>query len=144
MATDSIILALRRYFDLTQSDLARYLGVSRTLLAHAEGGRRNLPSEASWRLLPLLGLLPPYGSPKQPAPPDPAEYSEQGIDDLRWRLKVCWYKAQGLDYQLLLLRRRVDAVRRRRTLPALLAALPAQPPLPGLLPDLALPPAPPN
>ena len=145
-APDASLLALRRYFDLTQPDLADYLGLSRTLLAHAEAGRRSLPLEATARLLPLLGLLPPpHGSgpaDPPPLPPDPAEVTPSGAAALRTRLDTCRYEAGNLAYRLRQLQRRATPLRRRRALPALLAALPPPVPLPASL--LGLPPAPPD
>ncbi|MCC3156996.1 hypothetical protein LJ737_07090 [Hymenobacter sp. 15J16-1T3B] len=57
--TDSLTVLVRAHFALTQSELARFVGVGRTLLAHAEAGRRNLPEAAFRRLLVLARQLPP-------------------------------------------------------------------------------------
>ena len=125
--------ALRTYFGLTQPELARYLGIERTLLAHAEADRRALPLDAAWRLLPLLHLLPPEGSDAAgPPPPDPAETTAATLDQLQWRLKECRYLATRLAHVLERQLPKLHAARHRRALPTLLAALPPQAPLPGL------------
>lgn len=140
------IPALRRYFALTQPELADYLGLSRTMLAHVEAGRRNLPPEAMARLSPLLGLMPPpYGSgpANQPAlPPDSAEDADPEAESLRIRLGACHHEASNLAYRLRQLQRRAEPLRRRRALPALLAALPPAAPLRPEL--LGVPLAPPS
>ena len=128
--------ALRRHFGLSQSELAHYLGVDRTLLAHAEAGRRTLPGAAALQSLPLLCLLPPpHGSaPADPLPPDPAETTPKTLDALQWRLRVCRHEAAMLVYRLELQLPRLQAARQRRTLPTRLAALPPPAPLPVGLP----------
>ncbi|MDB5270159.1 MAG: hypothetical protein JWP58_3199, partial [Hymenobacter sp.] len=124
--SDSTLRVVRTHFGLSQADLADYLGINRSLLTHVEADRRPLPLVATWRLLPLLGLMPPpHGSaPAAPAPPDPAENTAQALDALQWRLKVCRKEALVLDFTLERELLRLQAARHRRALPAQLAALP--------------------
>lgn len=138
----SNLRAVRTHFGLNQIELAHYLGIDRSLLAHAEANRRPLPITATWRLVPLLSLLPPprgTASP-DPLPPDPAEATPETLDALQWRLRVCRHEANMLDFKLGRQLPRLLAARHRRVLPKLLAALPPQPPLPALL-DIGPPPA---
>ncbi|TGE18915.1 hypothetical protein [Hymenobacter elongatus] len=51
--------ALRRYLSLSQTDLARLLGVNRVRVAEAEAGTRFLTVEARDALSALLAALPP-------------------------------------------------------------------------------------
>ena len=50
---------LRRYLSLSQPQLARLLGITRTQLAHAETGARPLAAEPRALLRALLAALPP-------------------------------------------------------------------------------------
>ncbi|MBO0356833.1 helix-turn-helix domain-containing protein [Hymenobacter sp. BT186] len=56
--SDTLEAAVREHFGLSQDELARYLGVTRGLVAHLEAGRR-LPTAAGSRRLGYLALLPP-------------------------------------------------------------------------------------
>ena len=138
----SSLRAVRTHFGFSQAHLAHYLGIDRTLLTHAEANRRPLPITATWRLLPLLSLLPPPRSaaPANPLPPDPAEATPETLDALQWRLRVCRHEANMLDFKLGRQLPRLLAARHRRVLTMLLAALPPQQPLPALL-DTGPPPA---
>lgn len=132
--TNSSPRKLRTHFGLSQAELADYLGIDRSLLAHAEAGRRPLPLAATWRLVPLLGLLPPHGTgPAVPRPPDPAETTPTTLDALEWRLRVCRHEAANLAFKLERQLPVLLAARNRRALPALLAALPPLAPMPGVL-----------
>ncbi|GAB3578381.1 helix-turn-helix domain-containing protein [Hymenobacter daeguensis] len=136
--SDSTLRTIRNHFGLSQAELARCLGIDRTLLAHIEAGRRPLPQDAAWRMLSLLRLLPPpHGSaPPAPPPPDAAEATPETLDALQWRLRVCRHEMYMLDYKLERQLPRLLAARHRRALPTLLAALP---PLPGAPADAAVP-----
>ena len=139
--SDSTLRVVRTHFGLSQADLADYLGISRSLLTHVEADRRPLPLVATWRLLPLLGLLPPpHGSaPATPAPPDPAEATAQSLDALQWRLRVCRHEAGNLAFALERELPRLQAARHRRALPAQLAVLPPRAPLAALPHEPATP-----
>lgn len=142
--SDSILRIVRTHFGFSQADLADYLGIDRSLLAHVEADRRPLPMVATWRLLPLLGLMPPpHGTgPAAPVAPDPAEATAQTLDALQWRLKVCRHEAENLASALERQLPQLHAARHRRALPGQLAALPPRAPLAALphepaTPDLA-------
>ncbi len=68
----TLAAAVRTHFGLTQTELSRYLGVSRPQLAHAEAGQRRLPPLLNLRLVRLARLLPP---PEGEGPPRPAPLS---------------------------------------------------------------------
>lgn len=126
--------ALRRYFGLTQPELADYLGLSRTLLAHIEGGRRSIPLTAMQRLVQLLRLLPPpygRGPADAPLPPSPAEWPTDVVDTVRRRVAAARHAAGNLAYRLGELREQVQPLRQRHALPARLAALPPDPVAPA-------------
>jgi transcriptional regulator with XRE-family HTH domain len=142
--SDSILRAIRNHFGLSQAELADYLGIDRSLLTHVEADRRSLPLAATWRLLPVLGLLPPpHGTASaDPLPPDPAEATAATLDGLQWRLRTCRHVAGNLAFALERQLPRLQAARHRRALPGRLAALPPRAPLPGFpdepaTPDLA-------
>ncbi|MBC7446753.1 MAG: helix-turn-helix domain-containing protein [Hymenobacteraceae bacterium] len=55
--------AVRAYLGITQDELAAYLGVSRSQVAHAEAGRRQLATGPRTRLLRLFLVVPqPWGA----------------------------------------------------------------------------------
>ena len=139
--SDSTLRAVRTYFGISQSDLAEYLGIDRSLLTHIEAHRRPLPMVATWRLLPLLSVMPPpHGSaPPDPLPPDPAEATPTTLDALQWRLKICRFEADKLAFDLERQLPRVLAARHRRALPARLAVLPPRAPLPALPDEPSMP-----
>ena len=138
--SDSIVREVRTYFGFSQADLADYLGIDRSLLAHVEADRRSLPLVATWRLLPLLGLMPQHSTtPVAPLPPDPAETTAKTLDELQWRLKVCRHEASNLGFALERQLPQLQAARCRRALPGQLAALPPRAPLPGLPNEPATP-----
>lgn len=77
LPSDSLEAAIRAHFGLTQQELARHLGISRTLLTHLETGRRQATLAVSQRLHWLADLLPaPEGhgpvAPDFALPPLPA------------------------------------------------------------------------
>lgn len=133
---DSALRKLRAHFGLSQAELANYLGLDRSLLAHVEANRRPLPLAATWRLVPLLNLLPPHGPGSGSLlPPDPAETTPATQDALAWRVRVCRHEAALLAFKLERQLPALLAARNRHALPALLAALPPLAPMPGVLAD---------
>ncbi|SHK09131.1 helix-turn-helix domain-containing protein [Hymenobacter psychrotolerans] len=59
LPSDTLEAAVRAHFGLSQEELARYLGVTRGLVAHLEAGRRPPTAAVSRRLGYLAALLPP-------------------------------------------------------------------------------------
>jgi transcriptional regulator with XRE-family HTH domain len=138
--SDSILRAIRTHFGLSQDELAQYLGIDRSLLTHIEADRRPLPMVATWRMLPLLSLMPPpHGSGPAHLPPDPAESTAKTLHGLQSRLEVCRAEAQKLTLAMAQQLPRLQAARQRRTLPARLAVLPPRAPLPGLPNEPSMP-----
>ena len=138
--SDSVLREVRTYFGFSQGDLADYLGIDRSLLAHVEADRRTLPMVATWRLLPLLGLMPQHSAtPVAPLPPDPAETTAAALEALRGRLETCQHEVEKLAFALRRQLPQLEAARRRRALPAWLAVLPPRAPLPGLPNEPSMP-----
>lgn len=98
--SNSTLRTIRNHSGLSQAELARCLGIDRTLLAHIEADRRPLPLDATWRILSLLRLLPPPGSAPATPPPDAAEATPETLDALQWRLEGCRHEVYVLDYTL--------------------------------------------
>ena len=118
---------VRRYFGLTQAELARYLGVSEGFAGHLESGRRGLPIELGQVLDQLAGPIP-----AEPAPPTPAELANlTAAPDpapLLARLDYCRHHAARLRRALRSLEAEAAyATRWRAALPALRATLPPDP-----------------
>lgn len=118
---------VRRYFGLTQAELARYLGVSEGFAGHLESGRRGLPIELGQVLDQLAGPIP-----AEPAPPTPAELANlTAAPDpapLLARLDYCRHHAARLRRALRPLEAEAAyATRWRAALPALRATLPPDP-----------------
>jgi len=67
--SNSLLVAIRTHFGLTQLELARYLGISPQQVAHLEAGRRRSTPAATLRLTRLARLLP---SPEGAGPEAPA------------------------------------------------------------------------
>ena len=127
MLSDSTTLAaaVRRHFALSQRELARYLGLTRTQIANVETGRHSFSPVAERRLLHLAELLPaPHGS-GQPLPPAAAP-AEPDPDPLRQRLRRCRHLAGQARFELHGLRQRLQTGGYRQR--ALAALLPATPP----------------
>ena len=59
---------VRQWFDLTQAEIARALGVSSALLEKVEAGTRSLPRLADERLYQLALLGPGLADPQMPPP----------------------------------------------------------------------------
>ena len=130
LPSTSLESAVRGALGLTQEQLARYLGVTRGQVAHAEAGRRVLRGEASRRLFLLADLLPPplgKGPPEQ-APEAPAAPGALDPHPLRRRQRRCAWQAANLRLELeQLVGRARHAHRWQLVLPQLRAALPADP-----------------
>lgn len=138
--SDSTLRAVRTHFGFSQADLAQYLGIDRSLLTHVEAHRRPLPMVATWRLLPLLSIMPPpHGNGLAELTPDPTESTAKTLDELQKRLKVCRAEASKLALALAQQLPRLQAARQRRALPARLAVLPPRAPLPGLPDEPSMP-----
>jgi DNA-binding XRE family transcriptional regulator len=59
--SDSVVAAVRAYFQLTQAEMAAWLGVTKAQASHLEAGRRGLNEASADALAPLLRHLPPPG-----------------------------------------------------------------------------------
>lgn len=130
----SVLWNVRAYFNLTQQELALYLGVSEGLIGHVEAGRRDLSARLRARLRPLLEQLPPGPTileerplePGAPLPAAPPLAVAPAAEPLRARLDECLARAYRLRPELTALERRVTfAARWQTALPGLLAVLPA-------------------
>jgi DNA-binding XRE family transcriptional regulator len=139
---DSTAGAVRRYFDLSQLELAGWLGLSKVNIGHLEAGRRGLGPATAEALAPLLRHLPPPG----PAPTSLRLASAAGTSPplaltppesapLLARLDYCRHHARRLRRLLRPLEAQAAvAARWAAALPALRAALP---PAPAAEPDAA-------
>jgi transcriptional regulator with XRE-family HTH domain len=123
--TDTRLLPrLRAFFGLSQTDLGRCLGLSRSMISQVEVGTRGLPLKAA---LPQVALtLALHTTPAEP----PAEAAD--VARLQRRQQKCLLRANELAYELGALPARATWARRRlAALPRLTAALvPAGEPLP--------------
>lgn len=127
--SNALVAVVRRYFGISQADMAGFLGISQGQLANIEAGRRGLSADARLRLDPLAALLPASLPPTEPlAEPLPLPVAPTA-PPLEARHRYCVWKARNLRYELQGLLPRVEVARRWQTaLPALLAALsPAAP-----------------
>ena len=125
--SDTVGARVRRYFGITQAELARYLGISEGFAGHLESGRRGLPVELGQMLDHLAAPIPAAPAalttpltPADLAPPDPAP--------LEARLDYCRHHAARLRRALRPLEAQAAyAARWRAALPVLRAALPPDP-----------------
>ncbi|RYY21090.1 MAG: helix-turn-helix domain-containing protein [Cytophagaceae bacterium] len=109
----------RAQLGLTQQELAQLLGVSRTALAMAEQGSRDLPSAAAQRLLNLLQALAAL-----PAPVPAAVLSTSQREDLEIRLQAIQLAEYPLRQQLRRVQIKLAQARlRQQAEPALRATL---------------------
>lgn len=129
----SLVAVVRRYFGISQADMAGFLGISQGQLANIEAGRRGFSVAARLRLDPLAALV-------SEVPPPPAEPLAEALPlpvgpaaaPLEARHDYCVWKARNLRYELRALLPRVEVARRWQTaLPALLATLPPAAPDPA-------------
>jgi transcriptional regulator with XRE-family HTH domain len=118
---------VRRYFGITQAELARYLGVSEGFAGHLESGRRGLPVELG-QVLDHLASPIPATPPALAAPPGPDDLAAPEAAPLEARLDYCRHHARRLRRALRPLEAQAAyAARWRAALPALRAALPPDP-----------------
>ncbi|TGE25136.1 hypothetical protein E5K00_08035 [Hymenobacter aquaticus] len=89
--------AVRRYFALSQLELARFLGVTRGQVAHVEAGRSTFSDTVYCRLRVLEGLM--HALPTTPAEPRALPLPAD-LKPLRQRLLRCRYLAANVRYQL--------------------------------------------
>ncbi|MDQ2772771.1 MAG: hypothetical protein M3Y54_19990 [Bacteroidota bacterium] len=130
ISTDTPIGAVRRYFGLSQQELAMFMDVGKAIIGHIEAGRRDLTLTLRLRLLPLLRHLPavPVLPPDHEPLPASAPAPETAL--LEYRHKYCLAKAATLRLALLkLTARAVYASRWQQVLPTVLTDL-AAPTLP--------------
>ena len=123
------LLAVRATFALTQTELAAWLGLGRSMLAMVETGQEQLPRHARPWLHPWQAALAAAPPDERPAPvPAGPPLPATGPAALLARLAECAYQAQRLEQQLARLRAgHRTAARRLAAGPLLLAALPPPP-----------------
>jgi hypothetical protein len=124
------LLAIRAHFALTQTELAAWLGLGRSMLAMVETGQEQLPRHAwpwlrPWQAALAAALAEEPPAPLPPLPPLPTT----GPAAVWARLAECHYQAQRLGQQLARLQAaHRTAARRLAAGPLLLASLPAPTP----------------
>ena len=120
---------VRAYFNITQRDLALYLGITESRLNHLEAGR-SLPSPAVLaRLDPLLTAV--REEPMQVLLPAAPPAGRLAPGPLEARRAACLYHAGNLRWQLRQLPEQArTAARWAQALPGLRAALPPEAPAP--------------
>ena len=125
--TDPLLTRLRRYFGLSQEELARYLGVSGPFLSRLETGQRAISPDVVEPLDALLRLLPATAPPAD-APLGPVDLAAPDPAPLEARLDYCRHHAARLRRALRpLVAEAAYAARWRAALPALRATLPPDP-----------------
>lgn len=117
---EPVIIRVRTYFGLSQQELARFLGVSRALVALVETGRRTLPAEAENRLAILnAGIRQEAVTPAEAVKSAPAAW-----EPLQLHQRKCLRQASGLRQELLQLQTQAAQYQRRlQALPLLSQAL---------------------
>lgn len=126
LSTETPIGAVRRYFGLSQQELALFMNVGRPIISHIEAGRRDLTLALRLRLLPLLKHLPAPPLLVPDEEPLPATAPAPEAAPLEFRRKLCLLRAQGLRLELRKLTARAAyASRWQQALPAVLADLEA-------------------
>jgi transcriptional regulator with XRE-family HTH domain len=134
--SDSRLARLRRYFGLSQQELAALLGVTPVVMNYLERGRRS-PSPAVWeRLAPFLAVMEAAPEPPTPlaaeapnADPDTPPPGPIDPGPLERRRRACLFEARNLRWQLRQLPEQAAvAARWAEALPRLRAALPPPPP----------------
>ncbi|WP_460550884.1 helix-turn-helix transcriptional regulator [Hymenobacter daeguensis] len=124
ISTESPIGAVRRYFGLSQEELALFLEVSRAIVSHIEAGRRDLTVALRLRLLPLTRHLPAPPLLVPDHEPLPATAPAPEAAPLELRRKVCLHRAASLRLELgKLTARAVYASRWQQALPTILTDL---------------------
>jgi transcriptional regulator with XRE-family HTH domain len=147
----SLSAAVRAHLGLTQAELARFVGVSRQLIASEEAGTRFLHGAPRHRLWVLARLLPP---PDGHGPPAPAFALGTDADDsapapdlpglldeapLRARLRRCRFYIIKARYELGQRQRPAESHARRRWAVGVLQAAWQAPVAPPLSYPLATP-----
>lgn len=130
----SLTAAVRAHYGISQTGLALYLSVSRSLLSLADINRRQLPTEALNRLIPLVEAMPPpwgQGRAEPPPAPLPAAAPAPPLADLpapevlRRRQTICELELYSATRALTLIEHTTAQARRLLAiLPALAATLP--------------------
>jgi DNA-binding XRE family transcriptional regulator len=126
LSTETPIGAVRRYFGLSQQELALFMEVGKAIIGHIEAGRRDLTAALRGRLFPLMRHLPapPLLVPDNEPLPTTAPAPEAA--PLEYRRKLCLHRAAGLRLELgKLTARAVYASRWQQALPTVLADLDA-------------------
>ncbi|GAA4025346.1 hypothetical protein GCM10022409_06670 [Hymenobacter glaciei] len=125
--TDPLLTRLRRYFGISQEELARYLGVSGPYMSRLETGQRSFAPAVAEPLDALVQQLPAI-APAAIAPPGPADLAPPDPAPLEARLDYCRHHAAHLRRALRPLEAEATyAARWRAALPLLRAALPPDP-----------------
>jgi transcriptional regulator with XRE-family HTH domain len=110
---------IRLHYNLTQSELAEKLGITRSLLSMAEGGNRILPKEVSDKLSPLFYAI--YQPVTKQADPrleeEIAKQSDARQKEVKWKLTENQYKIPLLEKQLA--KMKIDQARCREILGSL-------------------------
>ena len=135
LASDSTVAAIRSYFQLTQLEMAAWLGVSKAQAGHLEAGRRGLNPAGEEALAPLVAHVsaataaPPPNILRLASAPVPAPaLAPPEPGPLEARLDDCRHRARQLRRQLVpLLAQAETAARWAAALPTLRAALPPDP-----------------
>ncbi|WP_046243442.1 helix-turn-helix transcriptional regulator [Hymenobacter terrenus] len=93
---------VRAHFGLTQAELARFMGVSRALVAAVEAGHKNFSEGPRHRLWVLARALPPPDGQGPPVPVFAAEGPDGPLDPdpLRVRLRRCQYLLARTRFEL--------------------------------------------
>ncbi|WP_400190463.1 helix-turn-helix domain-containing protein [Hymenobacter sp. B81] len=119
--SDSLLQRVRRYFGLSQHELAMWLGLTQPQLSRYESGDRYMPMEVAQQLEPWRELLPAeplttpaYGPPQRGPLEARLRYCQHHARRLRWQLRP--FEAQA-----------VLAARWAAALPTLRASLPPAP-----------------
>ncbi|QIX63081.1 helix-turn-helix transcriptional regulator [Hymenobacter lutimineralis] len=142
--SDSRLARVRRYFGLSQQELAALLGLAPSTTNQLERGTRALTREVYERLAPFLAILEAAeAAPAAPAPaaPDPETVPEAPAalttpppgpfapGPLERRRRTCLYEAHNMRWQLRHLPEQAAvAARWAAALPRLRATLPPPPP----------------
>ncbi len=123
----SLAATVRRYFDLTQTELGQYLKLTRGQIAHVEAGRHLFASGTELPLFALAAHLPAPTAP--PDPDDPAAHlALPDAAPLQARLAQCQHQARQLRRELQALTQQLTIARRwQQALPPLLAQAPDAP-----------------
>ena len=98
--SNALVVVVRRYFGISQAEMAGFTGIRQGQLANVEAGRRGLSADARLRLAPLAALLPatsPADEPPVEAQPLPAAPTPAPLEA---RHRYCVWKARNLRWEL--------------------------------------------